>query len=135
MFNCLIVPLDGSELAERALPYAVQLAKVGGGRVVLYHEAPVPISSDIIDVRRYRADTRAQAEHYLSSVAHRISPIVRVDIVATFGQAPAEGILNTAKQHTADAVVMATHGRSGLPHLLYGSVAEAVWPQVTCPSF
>ena len=135
MFGCLVVPLDGSELAEQALPYAVRLAKVGRGRLVLFRDTPMPAASGVIDVRQYQAETHAEAEHYLASVADRISSMVPVDTVTSIAHTPAEGILHTATRHPADAIVMATHGRGGLSHLLYGSVAEAVLATSHVPVF
>src|SRR5215207_2803565 len=135
MFRTLVVPLDGSDLAERALPYAVRMTKVVGGRLVLHRDAPAPVSVDLVDVQRYQVDTLAEAQAYLSSVAARVSPIVPTATAATYGHAPAEAILQTVASHSADGIVMATHGRSGLPHLLYGSVAESVLASSHVPVF
>jgi nucleotide-binding universal stress UspA family protein len=110
MFRTLIVPLDGSELAERALPYAVQLAAASGARLALV---------------RSTAIAREDAEEYLRQCAESIAPRVEV-ITAMPGDDPATSILEQADQFHADAIVMATRGRTGLGHLLQGSVAESV---------
>jgi nucleotide-binding universal stress UspA family protein len=110
MFRTLIVPLDGSELAERALPYAAQLAAASGARLALV---------------RSISTAKEQAENYLRECAARITPHVEV-ITATPPGDAAANILEQAEQHHADAIVMATRGRTGLGHLVQGSVAENV---------
>jgi nucleotide-binding universal stress UspA family protein len=113
MFRSLVVPLDGSELAERALPYAVQLAKVGRGRIALIQAAHSPT-------------LLVEAGRYLRGIAERLDGSgIPMTITVAEGHAPSE-ILRTADEVKADAVVMATHGRTGFAHLLYGSVTEAL---------
>ena len=111
MLRTLVVPLDGSELAERALPYAVRVASASGGRLVLVragHHAEV-----------------GEVTSYLAGVAEKVATRVPVQTTPAFGHAAAE-ILDTVKRFGADEIVMATHGRTGLTHMLYGSIAEAV---------
>lgn len=126
MFKTSLVPLDGSELAERALPYAVQLAQANSGRLVLVRAAMAqPLAVDNADWERLQATAQHEAASYLQRVAERLAHQVGVDIAAPYGRA-ADQILLAVDQFRADGVVMATHGRTGLNHLLHGSVAEDV---------
>jgi nucleotide-binding universal stress UspA family protein len=133
MLRTLIVPLDGSELAERALPYAVRLAASRRGRVVLVRAALGPPPSGT-DWERQQLAVVDEAQAYLTSVAERIGSRVAVATACPYGT-PAREILSTVTEFDADAVVMATHGRTGLAHLLNGSVAEAVLAESHVPVF
>jgi nucleotide-binding universal stress UspA family protein len=133
VFNTLLVPLDGSELAERALPYAVRLAAERGGRLVLTRAALAPPPSGL-DWERQQMAVMEEATAYLSAVAEKVATRVPVTTAPVYGHA-ADAIVETVEQFSADSVVMATHGRTGLGHLLHGSVAEAVLRRSPVPVF
>ena len=121
MFRKILVPLDGSELAERAVPYARRLAGVVG-RLVL--------------VRAIQGDDREaldEAETYLSAFADRLQQDgSAAEWRLYYGPAP-EGIKKEAGLQRADAIVMSTHGRSGVQRLVFGSVAEHVLREADVP--
>jgi nucleotide-binding universal stress UspA family protein len=127
MFRRLVVPLDGSSIAERAVPYAIRLAQSGRGQLMLMRAAlaPPPRTIDGFDWEREQELAVAEAQAYLDEMAESVSGQVSVETTAPYGRAPAR-ILQTARDFQADAIVMATHGRTGVRHLLYGSVTEAV---------
>jgi len=134
MFRKFVVPLDGSELAERALPYAVRLARAGQGRITLVRVALAPPSMNV-DGTGWERDQREaidEAEHYLGAMAEKLAEQAPVETVVPYGR-PAAQILDQVRQLDADGVVMATHGRTGLAHLLYGSVAETVLAESGVP--
>jgi nucleotide-binding universal stress UspA family protein len=133
MFSTLIVPLDGSELAERALPYAVRFAAERGGRLVLVRAALGPPPSGR-DWEHQQVAALDEATAYLGRVAEKVATRVQVTTAPLFGHA-ADEILAAVEQFDADSIVMATHGRTGLQHLLYGSVAEAVLARSEVPVF
>ncbi len=133
MFSTLVVPLDGSELAERALPYAVRFAAERGGRLVLVRAALGPPPSGL-DWERQQLAVMDEATAYLAGVAEKVATRVPVTSAPVYGHA-ADEILAAVGQFEADSVVMATHGRTGLAHLLYGSVAEAVLARSPVPVF
>jgi nucleotide-binding universal stress UspA family protein len=135
MLRTLVVPLDGSELAERALPYAVRLTESHRGRLVLMRAvvAPPSMRLDGEDWERLQLEAVEEASDYLRGLAQTIQR-VRVETVVRYGRT-VESILDTVGDHAADAVVMATHGRTGLCHLLSGSVTEAVLAGSTVPVF
>jgi nucleotide-binding universal stress UspA family protein len=123
----ILVPLDGSSLAESALPVAIDLlAAAPTSTLVLLRaaEAPAYLGGDPIEaqVRVVR-----EAEDYLNAVRDRLirSGVAEVQTSVCYGP-PAEFIIETARVAKADMIVMTTHGRSGLSRLVFGSVAEAV---------
>jgi len=133
MFNTLVVPLDGSELAERALPYAVHFAAERGGRLVLVRAALGPPPSGL-DWERQQVAAIDDATNYLAGVATKVATRVPVTTAPLYGH-PVDEILAAVASFGADSIVMATHGRTGLAHLLYGSVAEAVLARSAVPVF
>ena len=136
MFRTLLVPLDGSELAERALPYATALATAARGKVVLVRVAlaPPPATLDGANWVQEQSQAIAEAEQYVAEVAAKLRTRVPVETTVPYGRA-APSIQDSIKETAADAVVMATHGRTGLRHLLIGSVAEEVIADSPVPVF
>jgi nucleotide-binding universal stress UspA family protein len=105
MFRTLVVPLDGSELAERALPYAVRFA-AERGRLVLVRAALGPPPSGL-DWEGQQLAVMEEATAYLSSVAEKVATRVPVTTVPLYGHA-ADTILSAAEQFDADSIVLAT---------------------------
>src|SRR6266702_2663500 len=106
MFNTLLVPLDGSELAERALPYAVRFAAERGGRLVLVRAALGPPPSGL-DWERQQLAVMDEATAYLCGVAEKVATRVPVRTVPVYGHAVDE-ILVAVGKFDADSIVMAT---------------------------
>jgi nucleotide-binding universal stress UspA family protein len=132
MLRILVVPLDGSALAERALPYAVRLARARGGRLVLVRVALAPPPTGFDWERQQLAEVE-EARRYLSGVAEKLSTLgLPIETVTPYGRAAVQ-ILETVEELEADGVVMATHGRTGLAHLTHGSVAEGVLAKSAVP--
>uniref|UniRef100_A0A831TAJ4 Universal stress protein n=1 Tax=Thermorudis peleae TaxID=1382356 RepID=A0A831TAJ4_9BACT len=113
MFGTVLVPLDGSELAEAALPYAKAIAEKTGA--VLHLVRVVPIDAP--------PDEAAEAREYLSRLAGRLGD--RVQLSVRYGH-PAAEIIDLAQELADPIIVMTTHGRGGLGRWLYGSVADRV---------
>lgn len=121
----ILVPLDSSELAEAVLPQIVQLAKRHGAELRLFRAAHAHALRDA-DLATAQLRVLQDAEAYLAGVAHRLaaegvsaSPAVR------YG-GTLEEILDDIWVNRPDLVAMSTHDRTGLTHLLPGSVAEQV---------
>lgn len=156
MIRTILVPLDGSEFSERALPVGIELATALKARVVLVSvagsESAIPLkltpedrkeiseqyahdteeehmlSTEPRMVERVQEQIRAvdEAEEYLASIAAKLSD-TGVQIEVAAPYGPAvEGILSEIDLRSADLVVMCIHGRSGLNRLISGSVASAV---------
>jgi nucleotide-binding universal stress UspA family protein len=129
----ILVPVDGSALAEAALPRALELAKVSGARVLLLRAAQAPTVPGV-DPTEAQARVVREAEAYLAQLQARLTREggVKVETSVWYGPA-AHAIVEAAQLHRADEIVMTTHGRSGLGRLLLGSVAESVLRGTTTP--
>jgi nucleotide-binding universal stress UspA family protein len=126
MIDTILVPLDGSELAEQILPYAKTLAAKTRAELVLL-SAVVPIQTWLgasSTSARWKEEAE-KATSYLESVRQQISTVGRVRTKVMWGTA-ADCIRDTADTEGADLIAMTTHGRSGLPRLVMGSVAGEV---------
>ena len=135
MYKRILVPLDGSDLSERALQPALELAVKFEAQVILLRVIAVdalalaaagsgPQYLQLHDLREERE--RAESEAYVHAIqAEWRATGVPMDTRLAFGAAP-EMIVQMAEQCGAELIVMSTHGRSGLNRFLYGSVAEAV---------
>lgn len=127
MFGTIMVPLDGSLLAERALPYAEAVARAAGARLALVRAAGARSLPGQKPGAAHMAALEG-AETYLEQAARRIAgPGLSVDTGVTFAGA-VEGIMDEIDFRRPDLIVMATHGRGGLGRLALGSV---VWTLVT----
>jgi nucleotide-binding universal stress UspA family protein len=130
MSQRILVPLDGSSLAEIALNEALALAELPGSTVVLLHVVP-PIEDVISDGETITIDQQfdfkeARAREYLRAVSQRPEwRKVKSEIVVETGK-PAQLILDFARKNNIDRIVMATHGRTGVSRWIYGSVAAKV---------
>src|SRR5581483_980156 len=125
MLQTILVPLDGSRLAEQALPYAMRLARSSGGRLVLVQAtltAPLPGQAEL--VARAAATRRAEIE--LDVLVDRLRGEGLTAEARVYYENAATAILDAAAQEDADVIVMSTHGRSGLGRWIYGSVADRV---------
>jgi nucleotide-binding universal stress UspA family protein len=131
-FKHFLVPLDGSKLAESALPDAFALARLGQAQVTLLQVLP-PIEHVVkidpnhpIYLDELWTSQRIEAKEYLKSVCCRMgyNPMT-IQIEVEMGTV-AETIIDYAHSHPIDLIVMATHGRSGLQRWVYGSVADKV---------
>ena len=123
--NRILVPLDGSVLAESALDPAVELARPSGATMLLVRTAEATIfpGADLVEAQ---VDVVREAEAYLAGVADRLRREgLNAEPSVWYGPAAA-GIVEAARRRSADLIVMSTHGRSGLGRLILGSVAESV---------
>ncbi|HET6463135.1 MAG TPA: universal stress protein [Candidatus Krumholzibacteria bacterium] len=137
-FNVIVVTTDLSDYSLRALPYAVGLAERFDARlkILCINEPAVPIS----DMTWAGVDVHATDDALLKEARHTLERIMReqvprgVEAEATVVTGNAvDGIIRFASEQNADLLVMCTHGRTGLSHVLMGSTAEAVVRQAPCP--
>ena len=136
----ILVPLDGSALAEQALPTASALAKATGAELLLL-QVIQPLDDrnqdilfkDAAEAQAAFAEWRTNAEAYL----HGKGQPFQDEGVTCLSKAElgdvAPTIIDTATNERIDLLVMSTHGRSGLGRWVYGSVANKVLRGVTCP--
>jgi nucleotide-binding universal stress UspA family protein len=131
----ILVPLDGSLVAETALPPALALARALVGSVTLLRVTPPTLGAEPLAeaiqapviTYRPRTEDRDQADAYLAGVAQRLdAPGVPLRIVVLRGD-PATAIVQYAREAPdVRLIAMATHGRSGISRWVFGSVAEKV---------
>lgn len=129
----ILVPLDGSELAESILTHAVQ---VGGddARVTLLQVVPAPLPNDPVSVSLALStgpqtfdEDRSRALAYLEGVADRlVQNVARVDTAVVLEPDIVTSILDHADQNEVDLIAIATHGRGGIKRLALGSVADEI---------
>lgn len=140
MFNRILVPLDGSTLAERAIPHAEQLARIFGASIILlqvleptsYHENPKAVDPLSWQIRK------AEAELYMQGIAARTRENLgenpqsgeeekksRVDYAIREGKT-AENIIDFAHAENIDLLVISTHGSGGLSRWNISSVTQKV---------
>jgi nucleotide-binding universal stress UspA family protein len=125
MLRTILVPLDGSALAERALPYAAGLARTARAKLVLVRATAATPLPGTEPVAAGRAATLG-AELELENIADRWRHAGLTVESRAYCDAADVAILAAAREYDADLIVMSTHGRSGLSRWVYGSVAEAV---------
>ncbi|MDQ6601706.1 MAG: universal stress protein [Chloroflexota bacterium] len=129
MFSHLLVPLDGSGLAETTLPYVRTLAHGSGDRahVTLIHLIERGAPSSVHGARHLR--TVSEAEGYLNEIAERFRVegiTVDTHVDTNEGGDTAGRIVDHAAEMKSDLVVLCAHGRSGLGRWLFGSIAQKV---------
>lgn len=132
----ILVPVDFSECSRKALRYALALASQFGGAIRLIHvieAAYVMGDFGAADYAALEAELKTEAEKQLSGLAEsEIGSTVPCTTTLCNGR-PATEIAEAAREFEADLVVIATHGRTGLKHVLLGSVAENVVRHAPCP--
>jgi nucleotide-binding universal stress UspA family protein len=130
MDKTILVPVDGSPLAERALPYAHVFARAAGAGVLLVQAVPPSAELDGVEVGSAR--TRQAAHDYLRDLASRQPRPDRVNTKVVAGEA-ADALIAEIGATQPELVVMSTHGRSGLGRWIYGSVADALMRRADAP--
>lgn len=140
MYHRILVPLDRSPRSERILPYVTDLAAHYRAEILLLHVVqPVsvtPLMTDFVPeppIVRQAFTDEEEARDYLEMLQRRLTErelrarffIERGDVVS--------GILRVARGAEADLVALASHGRSGLQRVFYGSVAAGLIAQIDRP--
>jgi len=122
MLSTILVPLDGSALAEQALPFAERVARAARARVILAQVVP-PFSGAETSVENGPA---LAARENLEKIASRLRrAAITVGVTVAEGDAAAQTV-DAVAALGVDLIVMSTHGRSGIGRWLYGSVADAM---------
>lgn len=136
----VLVPVDFSTDSLRAAEYAKNFAAPFGAQLVLlhviepiYYASPADMYAASPNLALLIEEQRKAAQAQLEQLAQKLSGQgAKVQTLLKSGS-PAQVIADTAKRIKADLIVMATHGRTGLAHVLLGSVAERVVRLATCP--
>lgn len=143
-FERVLVPLDGSEVAEQVLPCLARLSRRNAEVTLLRAvasasqlaasagAAPVPAMMDLAQISE---DGRREAQTYLDGVAAQLRKQgLQSRLIVARGEA-AEAIARAADESAVDVIAMTTHGRGGIERALFGSVADAVVRGSTRPVF
>ena len=129
----ILCPTDFSQASLSALPYAVDIARLFNAEIFLIHVVPLlpPTAGDLSfytapAVMEYMAAFRTDADEQVDQMLHDLIPKeVKASKVLRDGDAASE-ILQAVKDFQIDLITIATHGRTGWQHLVFGSVAEKV---------
>ncbi|MGE3509858.1 MAG: universal stress protein [Vicinamibacterales bacterium] len=132
-WNRILVPTDFSETSNEAVRQGVALARARGSSLILLYVGhalgevatafPLGLEASLVDAER---------ERLLQILSPADQAAVHPEFVMCAGQ-PAEEIVRCAAEREVDLIVMGTHGRGGVSHLLLGSVAEKVIRTAPCP--
>ncbi len=126
MFECILVPLDGSPKAEVILSLIARILRREDSEILLLRVVDVPAAVGRVSLADVRNQEREDAQKYVHDVARRFSGSGAKVHGRVAEGSPAEVILEAAKNEGATLIAMSTHGRSGLARWALGSVAEKV---------
>jgi nucleotide-binding universal stress UspA family protein len=138
MYNKILVPLDGSKLAEIALPHAESLARQYDAELVLLTVVEPPVmtgrGTEAMKLFEQRIDTLMQeAKLYLKGLKGSFTKRgIKVETYVQYGPV-VENIIEIADGQPVDLVVIASHGRTGLTRVFFGSVAAGVLNRIEQP--
>ncbi len=137
-FKTILIPLDGSKLAEAALPAATSIAKHADpvGELVLLRIVPDIWIDDVMlpeQLEEFQTRVTHSCQEYLDTIAERLRHEgLTVTALVASGE-PAKQILDGAARSGANVIAMATHGRSGWERATMGSVADKVLQHASIP--
>ena len=141
MFKHILIPTDGSPLANKSAKAGIALAHALGAKVTAYCSVgPIlPIFAegyafDQKTIDGFERSARAAGQKHVDAIA-RIAKAARVPFVSVVTNAVTayEGILDTAKKQKCDVIFMGSHGRRGLSKLIMGSVTQSVLAHTKIP--
>jgi nucleotide-binding universal stress UspA family protein len=141
-YQHLLVPSDGTRLSDQALAQAIALAKALGATLTLLHvQPPLPVSligmGDMLDPATVESLSRAaesESQRILEEArATAAREGLRIQTEVLKQDLPHRAIVEAAKRHGCDLIVMASHGRKGLTSLLLGSETQRVLLHASVP--
>jgi nucleotide-binding universal stress UspA family protein len=141
MYKKIMVPLDGSKLAECVLPHAEALAKWGRVQTIMFVRVVEPVKQPNVgeyvlseqEIAKINAEQKAAAEKYLEQLKdliHLGSIQTRWEVL--MGKVD-ETLVDYANKNAVDLIIIATHGRSGVSRWIWGSVADRVLRSACVP--
>lgn len=130
MYKKILVPLDGSPIAEAVLPHAEALAKAENAELIILRVPIIPVSEyiavDPVVASTVRKDIREEAATYVTKTVDTLKKEdIKVTGLTREGPVP-DVILEVAEETHADMIAMSTHGLTGVKRWLMGSVADKI---------
>jgi len=137
IINNILVPVDFSDYSKNALKYAAQFANEFNAKLFLVYVVepiiyPTDFSMGQIAIPSADINLHARAEDELKKLTVNIESNVPIELIIKTGK-PFFEIIETAKEKDIDLIIIATHGHTGVEHLLFGSTAEKVVRKAPCP--
>ena len=137
MIKNIMVPIDFSDYSKNALRYAAQFAKSFNAKLYLIYVVepmiyPADFSMGQVAIPSADMDLQGRAEEELQKLAAEIGNSLEVEAIIKTGK-PFFEINDAAKEKDIDLIIIATHGHTGVEHLLFGSTAEKVVRKAPCP--
>jgi nucleotide-binding universal stress UspA family protein len=141
MYHHILVPIDGSDLSERAIAHSVALAKAHNAKITALH-VTVPLHLSALDSITVAQDTQQQdlqldkelASRHLEAAANAARAVgVPCDTVHAVHDHPYQAIIDAAKSYGCDLIAMASHGRRGISAIVLGSETTKVLTHTTIP--
>ena len=138
MYQRILVPLDGSELAECVLPHVGAIADGGGLKEIIFIRAIEPTNLQGAyfseeDRKRIDTETIKAAETYMEQLSKRVkykAANVKTEIVT---DRAADSLSEYASKNNMDLIIIATHGRSGISRWVWGSIADRLLRSACVP--
>jgi len=144
MYKHVLIPSDGSEVAEKAVGAGIEFARTVGARITAFTavgEYELPAASDmlahkrVVSLQEHQERAKRDADAILAKIARRAAAAgVECDADYALCNRPHEAIIAAANRHGCDLIFMASHGRSGLSALLHGSETRDVLTHSTIPT-
>jgi nucleotide-binding universal stress UspA family protein len=136
----ILVPTDFSEYSDRALLQATDIAKQYNAKVFLFHvvedyvqQCVVDYCLDYAEVEQLKAEMMAKAKEKIAREIEKLPQAKEVEIIADIGHGkPYEAILNEEQEKGIDLIVLASLGKSGIAHIIIGSVARHILRGAGC---
>ena len=138
MYDTILVPLDGSKRAEAILPHVQKVARIAKSRVILLTAIEQRTISSSMQIQSRVVSGQEEQEtkskkFYLDNLAEEMRRMdIQTECKVLFGPA-VEIIIKVAEEEDANLIAIASHGRSGLGRVFYGSVAAGVLQSVDRP--
>lgn len=140
MYKKILVPTDGTPLADKVIASAIAFAKITPGCSILGLSVIVPIPFSPfdglggLDLKTHEKHLDAHADRHVGALkAAADAAGVPCDVLTIKGASPSSEIVRVAKDHQCDCIFMASHGRKGLNRLFLGSETQKVLAQAEIP--
>lgn len=140
MFKTILVPTDGSPLADKAINAAIEFAQTSGGKIIglsvaePYPYTPMTDGSVAVDANTYEDKMREMAQLHVQKIANAAQAAnVPCETCVRQSFRPYEEIVSVATSNKCDIIFMASHGRTGLSKLFVGSETQKVLAHTSIP--